>query len=569
MSKRGSLAAVLALAALLVAVPPAGADGGSFSSSDPLLNRIWAASVTTATDMLAPGPLTTDANGDPCQIDVPVAILDGAVRDRCPYIGDEAVTGMTLLVSTPSAEPALRDELVWFANAQQADGAIPATPALPALPAVPLDGGQLVLFDYPSFWVQSLYDYVLYSGDLSVVTQLWPNLVQLMDVWYPDQAGADGLLVNDLGPADYAYIHRRGTVVAYYNAGYVLALNEAAKLATWAGESGSAAAWEARAAALSAPFNATFFDRSVGAYLDSPTGAPVHPQDGNVFAILAGLASPQQASSALAYLSREDTRPWGNTIADNDSWDDPIWGADADDRVYPFMSYFEVLARFASSMDDSAIDLIRREWGWMLSHGPESTMWEDIGPGGAGPTDSVPSFDHGWSSGAAPALTSYVLGVRPTSPGFATFVVAPQPGSSLSSASGVVPTPHGDLTVSWTKEDGRLAISVEAPAGESWTNRPAPPTPARGTLEATVERSGEVSLSSGGKAVSTLKAGRYALTVEDRSAHAGFSLQRLAGKPVTITAAAYTGEKTVELTLQAGEWTFFSSAARPTRFLVS
>ncbi len=469
MSKRGSLAAALALAALLLPVAPAGAEGGSFSSSDPLLNRIWAASVTTATDMLAPGPLTTDANGDPCQIDVPVAILDGATRDRCPYIGDEAVTGMTLLVSTPSADQALRDELVWFADAQQPDGAIPATPAIPA---VPLVGGQLVLFDYPSFWVQCLYDYVLYSGDLSIVPQLWPNLVQLMDLWYPAQAGADGLLVDDLGPADYAYIHRQGTVVAYYNAGYVLALNEAAKLANWAGESGEAAAWEARAAALSAPFNATFFDRSLGAYLDSPTGAPVHPQDGNAFAILAGLASPQQARSALAYLSREDSRPWGNTIADNDSWDDPSWGSDAEDRVYPFMSYFEVLARFASSMDDSAIELIRREWGWMLSHGPMSTMWEDIGPGGAGPTDSDPSFDHGWSSGAAPALTSYVLGVRPTSPGFATFVVDPHPGSSLSSASGVVPTPHGELTVSWTKADGRLAISVDAPAGESWTNRP-------------------------------------------------------------------------------------------------
>ena len=55
---------------------------------------------TTATDMLAPGPLTTDANGDPCQIDVPVAILDGATRDRCPYIGDEAVTAIDLASSS-------------------------------------------------------------------------------------------------------------------------------------------------------------------------------------------------------------------------------------------------------------------------------------------------------------------------------------------------------------------------------------------------------------------------------------------------------------------------------------
>ena len=574
MSKTGSLAALLAAGTLLAAVPLARADGGSFTSSDPLLNRIWAASVTTATDMLAPGPLTTDSSGDACPIDVPVAILDGEVRDRCPYIGDEAVTGMTLLVSTPSAQEALKDELLWFASAQAPDGAIPASPAVPANPAIPLLGGQLVLFDYPSFWVQCLYDYVLYTGDLSILPQVWPNLVELMDVWYPSKAGSDGLLSNDLGPADYAFIRRQGTVVAYFNAGYVLALKEAAKIATWAGETENGAAWEARAVALSAPFNATFFDRSVGAYVDSPTGTPVHPQDGNVFAILAGLSSPQQATSALAYLSKQDTRPWGNTIADNNTWDDPVWGSDAEDRVYPFIGYFEVLARFDTSMDDSAIDLIRREWGWMLTHGPKSTMWEDISAGGGPPRDSVPSFDHGWSSGAAPALTSYLLGVRPTSPGFATFVVDPHPGSSVTSASGVVPTPNGDLTVSWTKEKGRLAISVEAPPGESWTNRPAAAAAARritfrGTIDATVGRSGGVTLTSDGKAVASLNAGRYALAVVDANAQAGLFVQSLHGRPVTIAATAFTGKKTVELTLQAGRWTFFSNPGSPTHFVVT
>ena len=62
-----------------------------------MLDRIWAASAATAASMLAPGPLTLDSFGRPCAIDVPVAVLDGTDRDRCPYIGDEAVTGMTLL----------------------------------------------------------------------------------------------------------------------------------------------------------------------------------------------------------------------------------------------------------------------------------------------------------------------------------------------------------------------------------------------------------------------------------------------------------------------------------------
>ena len=53
--------------------------------------------------MSRPGRSTTDAQGRPCAIALTMVLLDGAVRDRCPYVGDQAVTGMTLLVSTPSA----------------------------------------------------------------------------------------------------------------------------------------------------------------------------------------------------------------------------------------------------------------------------------------------------------------------------------------------------------------------------------------------------------------------------------------------------------------------------------
>jgi hypothetical protein len=229
-----------------------------------------------------------------------------------------------------------------------------------------------------------------------------------------------------------------------------------------------------REAALKAPFNTAFFDTAAGAYLDSPSGPTVHPQDGNAFAILAGLASSAQTKSALRYLATTNARPWGNTMADNNTWDEPGWGSDMSERAYPFITYFEVLARFRASLDDSAVGLIRREWGWMLTHSPESTMWESIGPAGGPPPNDVPSWDHGWSSGAAPALTGYVLGVRPTSPGFATFLVDPHPGATVRSALGRVPTPHGDLVVSWHKAGDRIVISVHAPPGEVWTNRPPP-----------------------------------------------------------------------------------------------
>jgi len=417
-----------------------------------LLNQIWSASVLTATDMVAPGPLTVDAEGQPCAIDLPEVLLDGLVRDRCPYAGDQAVTGLTLLVSTPSAAPVLRAMILWYAQNQYADGAIPATP---------LDGGEHVFFDYNAYWVDDLYDYILYTGDLGLAQEVWPNLVALMDVWYPAQAGPDGLLGNPLGPFDYAYIPRIGTVIAYYNAGYVWALRLAARIADWLGQDDQASAWRAQIAPIAAAFTPAFWDAKAGAFKDSTVGPVVHPEDGNAFAILAGLATRRQARSALDYLTWHDNEPYGATIADNDAWDGYPWGDQASQRVYPFMSYFEVLARYAVGFDQSALDLIEREWGNMLAHGP-GTMWEDVGAGGTAPIGPDPSWDHGWSSGAAPALTNEVLGVTPAAPGFSSFNAHPHP-SNLTWARGVVPTPHGAITFAWERNGDVFTATVNSP----------------------------------------------------------------------------------------------------------
>ncbi len=409
----------------------------------------------TATDMVAPGPLTTDAEGRPCAIALPQVLLDGFVRDRCPYVGDQAVSGLTLLVSTPSAAPLLRNMILWYAGAQHGDGSIPASPYM--------DGG-LTLVDYNAYWVEDVYDYVLYTGDLALARQVWPNLEQLLNTWYPAQIGPDGLLVDNYGALDYAYIPRTGTTVAYYNAGYVRALRLAASLATWVGQPAEAAAWTARIGPIAAAFGPAFWDSSVGAYRDATVGQVVHPEDGNVFAVLAGLASPAQAHSALNYLGAHLWRPYGAAIADNDVWDGFPWGDYADMRVYPFISYFEVIARYQSGFDPSALALIRREWGYMLANGPKSTMWETIGAFGGPPVDSTPSFDHGWSSGAAPALTNYALGVQPASPGFGSYVAEPHP-ADLRWARGTVPTPHGTIAFGWAYAGGKLTAKVTAPVG--------------------------------------------------------------------------------------------------------
>src|SRR3954470_18257338 len=135
-----------AFAALALATPSVAVSStGTFNSSDPLLDQIWAASVKTATDMVVPGPISLDASGRPCTFTASFVILDGTLRDRCPYIGDLAVEGRTLLETTPSALPVLHNMLLWFAVNQHDDGSIPASP---------YDYGEPVLFDYNAYWVE-------------------------------------------------------------------------------------------------------------------------------------------------------------------------------------------------------------------------------------------------------------------------------------------------------------------------------------------------------------------------------------------------------------------------------
>jgi hypothetical protein len=140
----------------------------------------------------------------------------------------------------------------------------------------------------------------------------------------------------------------------------------------------------------------------------------------------------------------------------------------ASQRVYAFTSYPELVARFQTGNAASALDQIRRTYGWMDTHDPGITNWEGIGPGGSLYEGAYTSMAHGWSTGVLPALTNELLGAAPTSAGFATWRVAPHPGD-VTWARGVLPTPHGPLQVGWTATPHQFRLTIDAPRGTSGT----------------------------------------------------------------------------------------------------
>jgi hypothetical protein len=438
---------------------------GWFLCSDDDLNRYWYAAAYTNEMVISPF-LASDC--DPRGAASPtllgkLVLQDGAKRDRDPYVGDIAVSGRTLYLTHPDAAAAAKDILVDLAVHQRSDGWIP--------PAS-INDYTLPLFDYPLWWVTASWDYVLYSGDTAYASTYYSNLVAVLDGWYVSVTDSSGLLNKGLngtgGYGDYAFLPRSGEIT-YYNANYVQALNDAAQIARVTGHPADATRWTQRAATVATAINAALWDTAAGAYLDSGTGPVRHAQDGNSIAVTAGVADPARAASALAYLEANTKLAYGNAFMDNDT----LSGVgDASQRVYAFTSYPELVARFRTGAADSAVDQIKRTYGWMYANDPGVTAWEGIGPGGTPYEGAYTSMAHGWSTGVLPALTNEMLGVTPTGPGFATWSVAPHPGGGVDWAHGQVPTPHGPLTAQWEVGSGRngepsFTLQITAPRGTS------------------------------------------------------------------------------------------------------
>jgi hypothetical protein len=95
-----------------------------------------------------------------------------------------------------------------------------------------------------------------------------------------------------------------------------------------------------------------------------------------------------------------------------------------------------------------------------------------------------------------------------------------------------------------------------------------PTTTFRGTLNGGVDTRGKLALTFKGKAVSSLKSGRYRIVVLDETSTSSFNLNKLGRKPVKVTGRPFVGRQTATLTLAPGQWMFYSTPAKKKYFVV-
>ena len=449
---------------------------GYFLSSDDTLNQIWyQGAYTNDTNMVPIGALPNQT--------IPV-ILDGAKRDRRPWAGDLDLQGRTAFDSLgfgPKGSDYIKGTLHAFGGTQAANGSIFGH--IQNWTVWPPTGG-FYSTSYSMYHVLSVASYYLYSGDIDFAQAQYQIIKNQLAYNRSLVDPALGLLITGAGGEgrdwDFYDGGKPGAVTAY-NAIYYKALTDAAYLArellerrpgdpaaaTWEAD---AETWSAQASDLKERINATLFDPARGVYKLADRDNQNHagtsvPQDANSEAIIFGIAPEGAHEGILSYL-RDNL--WGEFGPQPFSPD-----ANYSTVISPFVTGKEVDARFMAGDADGALDLIHLMWDQMtVESGPyyTGTVWEKLNQDGTD-VDANASLAHGWASGPVSSLSGYLLGARPVTAGYKTWIIEPQPGGDVKWAQGRIPTPSGPLVSRWRRgdRDRSFTLTMAAPEGTSGT----------------------------------------------------------------------------------------------------
>jgi alpha-L-rhamnosidase len=310
---------------------------------------------------------------------------------------------------------------------------------------------------YSLLWLQMLMKYYDYTGDASVVKQLAPEVFGLLDT-FKGWIGANGLISE---APNYMFMdwvriegfecHHPPAVIGqgYMTATYYNAIKDAARTAGIVGNQARVAEFEALRKQVKSAFNRELWSADRGIYRDGkPFQTHVKPGQWmpadkdvetfsphvNTLAVLYDLAPAEKQSQIMATIQAREN---------------PL-------NCEPYFMYFvlEALAHCGRFDQDGPSILAR--WRILPDTDTYHEMWNEG------------DLSHAWGSAPLVQMSSTVLGVRPSSPGWGGVSVKPVLGS-LSWARGIVPTPRGDIRVSFKQNGGKLSYEITLPAGLSGT----------------------------------------------------------------------------------------------------
>jgi alpha-L-rhamnosidase len=382
---------------------------GRFRCSNPLLNDIYEMCERSARQNVQQGIISVDAN-----------------REQSPWLADSWNIGNVLLYNdrdTTMIDKIVRD----YAAEQMPNGNFRA--------CSPANTFQCA--EWSMYWPMLLWQQYLFSGDQTLLRTMSPRLTHFM-AWLKKYQDPTTKLVNPPGTgrltsgdriSDYA---GGNMPKGYFNAAtacqYYEDLRVASHIFSVLGQTKQSEEYARQAEEVKAGINSHLFN---GQYY------------------LARIDRKEMFSLASAWALRFDIVPKeikSEVIDVIEKGGKPNVGGYGGDAFYSGMfnagaGDFVVrdLARYRPMLDEN-----KANWeSWQVNNG---------------------EVNHAWTSYPGYLFLKFIVGIQPTSGGFATFDVRPEIGG-LTFAEGTVPTVKGLVTTRWKKNaDGQFSLSINVPA---------------------------------------------------------------------------------------------------------
>ena len=330
------------------------------------------------------------------------------------------------------------------------------------------DGAPNFHTSYSLLWLQTLLEYYDETGDQSLAKELAPSAYRLL-ARYAQWIGPNNILSE---APNYLFMdwvtiggfqtHHPPAVIGqgYLTALYYRGLADGMRLAKISGDADQLAHYATQRRALYRAFNRELWDARTGLYRDgkpflnhNPTSPDFLPPDKdiethsphvNVLAVLYDLAPRKRQPQILARLLASKDPSINTHSGDLDTKD--FTGL----NVQPYFMHFVFAAEaHAGVLSKYAFDQLAR---WNVN--PQTQTFEEMWTRG--------DWSHGWGATPLIQMSEHVLGVRAGSPGYSSIVLQPTP-LALTFARGTVPTPKGDVQVSWTRNQDKFVYNATIP----------------------------------------------------------------------------------------------------------
>ncbi|MCK9859335.1 family 78 glycoside hydrolase catalytic domain [Paenibacillus sp. ATY16] len=398
------------------------AEAGTFHSSDPLLNDIWAISQHTTRN---------------CMEDT---FVDCPSYEQTYWVGDsrnEALVNYYVFGELDIVKRCLR--LV--------PGSKDRSPLY--MDQVP-SGWTSVIPNWTFFWVLATMEYVEHTGDKAFAAEMWPHVRFTLE-HYLTHINAEGLLdMRGWNLLDWAPIDQPNEgVVTHQNLFLTKTLRQAVQMSVEAGKADEGVSFAEAAVLLEQAINDHLWDEERGAYLDcihaDGRRSDIYSMQTQVVALLCGIAQGERRAKLESYL----LQPPASFVQIGS----------------PFMSFFYYEALEAMRHIPAMLDDIRRNYGLMIAN-DATTCWEmypNFTENRANAELLTRSHCHAWSAGPAYFLGRNVLGVKRLDSGWSKVRIEPAP-CDLKWARGAVPLPDGGtIEVDWSIADDVMSLRISAP----------------------------------------------------------------------------------------------------------